>query len=153
MINRPNIAVVGASGAVGEAMLSILAERGHREDRVTALASARSAGNEVEFGAASLTIEDLATYDFSSTDYALFSAGGSVSKEHAPRAAESGAVVIDNTSAFRYDDDKLLVVPEVNGELLDAVKWRLHYRQSQLFHHSDGGRAGAHPPRRRHHAD
>ena len=99
---KPRIAVVGASGAVGEVMLSILADRGHREDRVTALASERSAGNDVEFGNTRLTIEDLATFDFSGIDYALFSAGGSVSEEHAPRAAKAGAIVIDNTSAFRY---------------------------------------------------
>ena len=103
-MKNPKIAVVGASGAVGEVMLSILAERGHREDHVTAVASARSAGQEVELGNASLTIEDLATFDFSTVDYALFSAGASVSREHAPRAAAAGAVVIDNTSAFRYDD-------------------------------------------------
>ncbi|MEJ8566829.1 aspartate-semialdehyde dehydrogenase [Elongatibacter sediminis] len=120
-MNRPRIAVVGASGAVGEVMLSILAERGHRDDRVVALASERSAGQEVEFGASQLTVENLADFDFSEVDYALFSAGGSVSKEHAPRAAEAGSIVIDNTSAFRYDDDILLVVPEVNGRRLEEV--------------------------------
>jgi aspartate-semialdehyde dehydrogenase len=118
---RPHIAVVGATGAVGEVMLSILAERGHREDRVTALASERSAGSEVDFGDLRLTVEDLATYDFSGIDYALFSAGGSVSKEHAPRAAKAGAIVIDNTSAFRYDDDIPLVVPEVNPQALKGI--------------------------------
>jgi aspartate-semialdehyde dehydrogenase len=121
MTNKPNIAVVGASGAVGEVMLSILADQGHRVDQVTALASERSAGQEVEFGITHLTIEDLANFDFSSVDYALFSAGGSVSKEHAPRAAEAGAIVIDNTSAFRYDDDKPLVVPEVNAHMLEGI--------------------------------
>jgi aspartate-semialdehyde dehydrogenase len=120
-MKNPKIAVVGASGAVGEVMLSILAERGHREDHVTAVASARSAGQEVELGNASLTIEDLATFDFSTVDYALFSAGASVSREHAPRAAAAGAVVIDNTSAFRYDDGIPLVVPEVNGRELEAM--------------------------------
>lgn len=119
---KPRIAVVGASGAVGEVMLSILADRGHREDRVTALASERSAGNDVEFGNTRLTIEDLATFDFSGIDYALFSAGGSVSEEHAPRAAEAGAIVIDNTSAFRYIDEIPLVVPEVNAHALRDVK-------------------------------
>ena len=121
MTTRPQIAVAGATGAVGETMLTILAERGHREDQVTALASERSAGQLVEFGTTSLIVENLSGFDFSGIDYALFSAGGSVSKEHAPRAAEAGAVVIDNTSAFRYDDDKLLVVPEVNGHLLEQV--------------------------------
>lgn len=121
MSRKPNIAVVGASGAVGEVMLSILAERGHREDNVTALASERSAGGDADFGNTQLTIEDLATFDFSGVEYALFSAGGSVSQEHAPRAAQAGAIVIDNTSAFRYDDDIPLVVPEVNPEALEGI--------------------------------
>lgn len=122
MISKPDIAVVGASGAVGEVMLSILAEQGHRVDQVTALASERSAGEDVEFGNAQLTIEDLADFDFSTVDYALFSAGGSVSKEHAPRAAGAGAIVIDNTSAFRYVDEIPLVVPEVNSHMLQDIE-------------------------------
>jgi aspartate-semialdehyde dehydrogenase len=122
MKNRPRIAVVGASGAVGETMLSILADRGHREDRVTALASERSTGEDVEFGNTQLTIENLAEFDFTGVDYALFSAGGSVSKEYAPRAAAQGAIVIDNTSAFRYDDDIPLVVPECNAHMLDNIQ-------------------------------
>jgi len=121
MNRKPKIAVVGASGAVGEAMLSILAERGHRADRVTALASHRSAGEDVDFGNTELTIEDLAKFDFSDTDYALFSAGGSVSKEYAPKAAAQGAIVIDNTSAFRYEKDIPLVVPECNAHVLDGI--------------------------------
>jgi aspartate-semialdehyde dehydrogenase len=121
MNSKPRIAVVGASGAVGEVILSILADRGHREDRVTALASERSAGEQVEFGATQLTVENLADFDFSNTDYALFSAGGSVSKEYAPAAAAAGAIVIDNTSAFRYDDDIPLVVPEVNAHVLNEA--------------------------------
>jgi aspartate-semialdehyde dehydrogenase len=120
-MENPRIAVVGASGAVGEVMLSILAERGHAPDQVTAVASARSAGQEVDYDKTRLVIQDLATFDFSQVDYALFSAGGSVSEEHAPRAAAAGAIVIDNTSAFRYDDNILLIVPEVNGELLEGV--------------------------------
>ena len=79
MMQKPKIAVVGATGAVGETMLSILAERGHREDRVTAVASARSAGEDVDFGNVQLEVVDLAEFDFSTIDYALFSAGGSVS--------------------------------------------------------------------------
>jgi len=121
MSKKPVIAVVGATGAVGEVMLSILAERGFREDHVTALASERSLGQDVDFGNVQLTVDDLATFDFTGTDYALFSAGGSVSEEHAPRAVEAGAIVIDNTSAFRYDDDIPLVVPEVNPEALDGI--------------------------------
>ena len=121
MHKLPNIAVVGASGAVGEVMLSILAERGYREDHVTALASERSAGEDADFGNTQLTIEKLADFDFSKVDYALFSAGGSVSEEYAPQAAAAGAIVIDNTSAFRYDDDIPLVVPEVNPQALDGI--------------------------------
>jgi aspartate-semialdehyde dehydrogenase len=121
VISEPKIAVVGASGAVGEVMLSILAERGHRARNVRALASERSAGENVDYGNTQLTIGDLAEFDFSSVDYALFSAGGSVSKEYAPLAAEAGAVVIDNTSAFRYDDHIPLVVPEVNAHVLDGI--------------------------------
>ena len=102
-------------------MLSILAEQGHRVDQVTALASERSAGQDVEFGNAQLSIEELKYFDFSGIEYALFSAGGSVSKEYAPQAADAGAIVIDNTSAFRYDDDKPLVVPEVNGHVLEGI--------------------------------
>ncbi len=122
MIQKPKIAVVGASGAVGEVMLSMLAEQGHREDRVSALASARSVGEDVEFGNTQLEIGNLADFDFSTVDYALFSAGGSVSQKYAPLAAAAGAIVIDNTSAFRYDDAVPLVVPEINAHLLDAVQ-------------------------------
>jgi len=121
MTNEPKIAVVGASGAVGEVMLSILAERGYPANRVTALASERSAGDLVDYGSKQLAIEVLADCDFDGIDYALFSAGGSVSKEHAPRAAAAGAVVIDNTSAFRYDDDIPLVVPEVNAHAMQDI--------------------------------
>jgi aspartate-semialdehyde dehydrogenase len=121
MMRNPRIAVVGASGAVGEVMLSILAERGFPARQVKALASERSAGELVDYGNKQLAIEVLDDFDFSNTDYALFSAGGSVSKEHAPRAAEAGAVVIDNTSAFRYDDDIPLVVPEVNAHVMKDI--------------------------------
>jgi aspartate-semialdehyde dehydrogenase len=102
-------------------MLSILAERGHEAADVTALASERSVGKPVEFGEQRLKTQDLATFDFSGIDYALFSAGGSVSEKYAPKAAAAGAVVIDNTSAFRYDDDIPLVVPEVNPQRLDGI--------------------------------
>jgi aspartate-semialdehyde dehydrogenase len=121
IMRNPRIAVVGASGAVGEVMLSILAERGIPARQVTALASERSAGELVDYGNKQLAIEVLDDFDFSNIDYALFSAGGSVSKEHAPRAAEAGAVVIDNTSAFRYDDDIPLVVPEVNAHVMEDI--------------------------------
>ena len=115
------IAVVGASGAVGEVMLSILAEHGYSADKVVALASERSAGKPVDFGRHSLVVDDLDGFDFTGVKYALFSAGGSVSEKYAPIAAEAGAIVIDNTSAFRYVDDIPLVVPEVNPHRLADI--------------------------------
>lgn len=109
-----DIAVVGATGAVGEVMLEILAERNFPVGTVYALASERSAGKRVKFGNKSLVVEDLAKFDFSKVQIGLFSPGGAVSKEFAPIAASQGCVVIDNTSEFRYEDDIPLVVPEVN---------------------------------------
>lgn len=113
---RFNIAIVGATGAVGETMLSILAERQFPVGELHVLASERSAGDTVEYGARKLTVGNLADFDPAGVDIALFSAGGDVSKAHAPRFAAAGAVVIDNSSAFRYDDDVPLVVAEVNPE-------------------------------------
>ena len=110
------VAVVGATGAVGEVMLSILAERGFPVGELVALASERSAGGEVAFGNRKVVVRDLATFDPAGVDIALFSAGGAISKEYAPKFAAAGAVVIDNSSAFRQDDDVPLVVAEVNPE-------------------------------------
>ena len=115
------VAVVGATGAVGEAMLSILSERKFPISEVIALASERSAGTDVKFGIDDIDVHDLATFDPTGVDIALFSAGGAISKEYAPKFVAAGAVVIDNSSAFRYDDDVPLVVSEVNPE---AVKNR-----------------------------
>ncbi|MBI1733145.1 MAG: aspartate-semialdehyde dehydrogenase [Gammaproteobacteria bacterium] len=109
-----NVAVVGATGAVGEAMLSILAERDFPFGDVRAVASSRSAGQTVAFNGRELVVEDLEKFDFSGIRIGLFSPGASVSKIHAPRAVAAGCVVIDNTSCFRYDADVPLVVPEVN---------------------------------------
>ncbi|MDE3211401.1 MAG: aspartate-semialdehyde dehydrogenase [Pseudomonadota bacterium] len=108
------VAMVGATGAVGETLLSILAERNFPVSELVPLASERSAGGKVRFAGEEVTVQLLDTYDFSGVDIAFFSAGGSVSREHAPRAAAAGAVVIDNTSEFRYQDDIPLVVSEVN---------------------------------------
>ena len=108
------VAMAGATGAVGEAVLAILKERNFPVGELVPLASERSAGDLVEFGSRSVSVKNLADYDFSGVDIAFFSAGGSVSKVHAPRAAAAGAVVIDNTSEFRYQDDIPLVVSEVN---------------------------------------
>ena len=109
-----NVAMVGATGAVGEALLAILEERGFPVAELVPLASERSAGSTVGFAGRQIGVRDLAKYDFAGIDIAFFSAGGSVSREHAPRAAAAGAVVIDNTSEFRYVDDIPLVVSEVN---------------------------------------
>ncbi|MBN4073664.1 aspartate-semialdehyde dehydrogenase [bacterium AH-315-E07] len=109
-----DVAVVGATGNVGRAMMSILEERDFPVGRLYALASARSAGSVVKFRGEDVVVEDLAEFDFSKVQIGLFSAGASVSDIYAPKAAAAGCVVIDNTSRFRYDDDIPLVVPEVN---------------------------------------
>ena len=119
-----DVAVVGATGAVGETMLSILAERKFPVGEVYALASSRSAGKKVEFGDKLLTVQDLAEFDFSKAQIGLFSAGASISEVYAPKAAAAGCVVIDNTSQFRYDDDIPLVVPEVNPHAIAGYKAR-----------------------------
>ena len=118
MSKKVDVAVVGATGAVGETMLSILAERKFPVGEVYALASERSVGKKVAFGDRHLTVMDLGEFDFSKTKIGLFSAGASVSKVYAPKAAEAGCIVIDNTSQFRYDDDIPLVVPEVNPQAI-----------------------------------
>ena len=124
MSKKVDVAVVGATGAVGETMLEILAQRKFPVGKIYALASERSAGSTVSFGNRTLVVEDLATFDFSKVQVGLFSPGASVSKIYAPKAAEAGCVVIDNTSAFRYDDDIPLVVPEVNPEAIAQYKTR-----------------------------
>jgi aspartate-semialdehyde dehydrogenase len=118
MTRKFDVAVVGATGAVGEAMLEILAERDFPVNNVYPLASARSAGKKVAFGNRQLTVQELDSFDFSKVQIGLFSAGASVSAEYAPKAAAAGCVVIDNTSQYRYDDDIPLVVPEVNPEAI-----------------------------------
>jgi len=119
-----DVAVVGATGAVGETMLAILAERKFPVGKVYALASERSAGKRVQFGDGYLKVENLADFDFSKVQIGLFSPGASVSAEYAPKAAAAGCVVIDNTSQFRYDDDIPLVVPEVNPQAVAQYKNR-----------------------------
>jgi len=117
------VAVVGATGAVGEAMMGILAERDFPVETVFPLASERSAGTTLQFKGKSVKVQNLATFDFSQAQIGLFSAGGSVSAEYAPKAAAAGCIVIDNTSHFRRDPEIPLVIPEVNGErVLDYSK-------------------------------
>ena len=113
------VAVVGATGNVGQEMLAILDERQFPISEAFAIASRQSIGREVSFGDKTLKCRDLETFDFSQVDIALFAAGGAVSKEWAPKAARAGAVVIDNSSHFRMDPDVPLIVPEVNA---DAVR-------------------------------
>ena len=119
-----DVAVVGATGAVGETMLSILAQRKFPVGKVYALASSRSAGKKVEFGKTMLTVEDTDAFDFSKVQIGLFSAGASISAKYAPKAAAAGCVVVDNTSQYRYDDDIPLVVPEVNPHAIADYKVR-----------------------------
>ena len=114
MSQKYNVAVVGATGAVGEEMLKVLAESDFPCDQVFPLASERSAGSTVSFGERQLVVKDLADFDFSQVQVGLFSPGASVSAEYAPKAAAAGCVVIDNTSQFRYEADIPLVVPECN---------------------------------------
>src|SRR5947199_9386723 len=114
------VAVVGATGNVGREMLDILAERAFPADEVTAIASRRSLGVEVSYGDKTLKVKALEHYDFSATDICLMSAGGAVSKEWSPKIAAQGAVVIDNSSAWRMDPDVPLIVPEVNADAIVA---------------------------------
>jgi len=124
MSKKYNVAVVGATGAVGETMISILEERGFPVENLYPLASERSAGKRIQFNGKQVTVQNLADFDFSQVEIGLFSAGGSISKEYAPKAAAAGCVVIDNTSEFRYDDDIPLVVPEVNAHAIVQYKNR-----------------------------
>lgn len=112
------VAVVGATGNVGREMLEILQERLFPADEVVAIASRRSVGTEVSYGEKTLKVKDLETYDFSSTDLVLMSAGGTVSKEWSPKIGAAGAVVIDNSSAWRMDPRVPLIVPEVNPDAI-----------------------------------
>ncbi len=118
------VAVVGATGNVGREMLGVLDERGFPADEVVALASRRSQGTEVSYGDRTLKVKSLDTYDFSDTDIVLMSAGGSVAKEWGPKIAAQGCVVIDNSSAFRYDSDVPLIVPEVNADAIIGFRKR-----------------------------
>jgi aspartate-semialdehyde dehydrogenase len=118
------VAVVGATGNVGREMLAILDERGFPADSVVALASRRSQGTEVTFGDKTLKVQALDNYDFTGTDIALMSAGGEISKVWSPKIAAQGCVVIDNSSAWRYDADVPLIVPEVNADAIEGFSRR-----------------------------
>src|SRR5260370_36094737 len=113
-----NVAIVGATGAVGQEFLTVLAERRFPIKELKLLASARSAGKKIEFDGKSYTVQELTKQSFDGVEIAFFSAGGSISREFAPAAVAAGAVVVDNTSAFRMKDGIPLVVPEVNPEAI-----------------------------------
>src|SRR5579859_5688078 len=114
MNQRPHVAVVGATGAVGIEMIKTLEKRDFPEGKLTLLASARSVGKKLKFKGEQYTVAELTEHSFSGVDIGLFSAGGSISKQYAPIAAKSGCVVIDNSSAFRMDNGVPLVIPEIN---------------------------------------
>ncbi|TCD15961.1 aspartate-semialdehyde dehydrogenase [Oricola cellulosilytica] len=114
------IAIAGATGNVGREMLNILEERGFPADTIVPLASRRSIGQEVSYGEKTLKVRALESYDFAEADICLMSAGGTVSKEWSPKIAAKGCVVIDNSSAYRYDSDVPLIVPEVNADAIEG---------------------------------
>src|SRR5207342_334420 len=121
-MNSPiTVAVVGATGAVGETMLAILEQRDFPVGELIPLASARSAGKSIRFRGRDIEVRDLATFDPKGVDVALFSAGGATSKEYAPKFAAAGALVVDNSSAFRYEADVPLVVSEVNPDAMKVI--------------------------------
>ena len=124
MSSQFNVAIVGATGAVGQQMADILAQRNFPLAKVYPLASKRSIGKTISFGDQHIPVEDLETFDFSRVQIALFSAGGSVSAEFALKAASSGCVVVDNSSHFRYDDDVPLIITEVNPQKIADYKNR-----------------------------
>src|SRR5437588_3985949 len=117
-----SVAVVGATGNVGREMLGILAERSFPADEIVPLASRKSQGVDVSYGERTLKVKALEHYDFSGTDICLMSAGSVVSKEYSPKIAAKGAVVIDNSSCWRYDSDVPLVVPEVNADAVAGFR-------------------------------
>ena len=119
-----SVAIVGATGNVGRQMLDILAERSFPADEVIALASRRSMGVEVSFGERTLKVKALEHFDFSGVDICLMSAGSVVSREFSPKIVAAGAVVIDNSSAWRYDSDVPLIVPEVNADAIAGFRKR-----------------------------
>src|SRR5258706_11393473 len=114
MNRNPDVAVVGATGAVGIEMIKTLEKRNFPVGKLTLLASARSAGKKLKFRGEDITVQELTKDAFKGIDIALFSAGGSISKEFAPIAAKANCVVVDNSSAFRMDDAVPLVIPEIN---------------------------------------
>jgi len=120
--HEPVVAIVGVTGAVGAEFIATMDRRNFRVGKLKALASARSAGKTIDFRGERIVIEELTPHSFHGVDIALFSAGGSISKKYAPIAVKSGAVVIDNSSAFRMDPDVPLVIPEINANRIREHK-------------------------------
>ena len=148
MNRNPHVAVVGATGAVGIEMIKTLEKRNFPVGKLTLLASARSVGKKLKFRGSDIAVKELTKDSFSGIDIALFSAGGSISKEFAPIAAKAGCVVVDNSSAFRMDDAVPLVIPEINAA--DVKMAQGHHRQSELHHgHHAHGAVSAAPGVRR----
>ena len=117
-----NVAVAGVTGAVGQEFLALLEQRNFPAKSYRFLASARSAGKKINFAGSEYTVEELTENSFEDIDIALFSAGGAISKKFAPRAVEKGATVVDNSSAFRMDEDVPLVIPEINADTIASHK-------------------------------
>ena len=138
-----SVAVVGATGLVGEAMLQVLEERKFPVSELYAVASSRSRGKAVSFKGRTIHCRDLESFDFSQADIGLFSPGAEVSRVYAPQAAAAGCVVIDNTSEFRYEDDIPLVVPEVNPHAIALYKNRGIIANPNCSTDSARGRAGS----------
>ena len=138
MNSNPHVTVVGATGAVGVEMIKTLEKRNFPVGKLTLLASARSVGKKLKFRGQEVPVSELTEDSFAGVDIALFSAGGGISKEFAPHAVNAGCVVVDNSSAFRMDDEVPLVVPEINAADINHAPG--HHRQSELHHrdHSHG---------------
>ena len=123
-MKKYNVALIGATGMVGESLISILQEREFPVNQLYPLASKRSLGKQVEFNSQSIEVIDLEEFNFNGIDFCFFSAGSKVSDQYAPIAVNAGAIVIDNTSRYRYEDDIPLIVPEVNSSFLKNYKKR-----------------------------
>jgi len=121
-MNKFNVAVVGATGVVGEVLLELLAERKFPINTLYPLASSRSAGSTITFSDKEYEVLDLAKFDFTGVNFAFFSAGAAVSADYVPKATDAGCIVIDNTSHFRYDDNVPLIVPEVNAQAIETYR-------------------------------
>ena len=134
MKNDPVVAIAGVTGAVGAEFIATMDRRGFRVGKLKALASARSAGKTLDFRGQRIVIEELTERSFDGVDIALFSAGGGISRKFAPVAVKAGAVVIDNSSAFRMDPNVPLVIPEINARPHPGAQG--HHRQSRIARRS-----------------